>query len=127
MFRPGDFERARDRVGEVMGIKASDGGEETVKRLRSVQRCWCSRLCRISMARLSRGDFVVVLARRVETDEGSAVDMVICGLLELLGRFLKCRANVSVATSEQQRKTCHSQIVVEGRNLAYESWKHFHF
>ena len=79
MLRPGDFERARDRVGEVMSVEVSDGGEETVKSFKSVQRCWCWRLWRISMAKLSRGDLVVVLARRVEIEEGSVVDMVMYG------------------------------------------------
>lgn len=83
----GDFERVRececdlDRVGDVVGVESAlwneeGDGEETVKSFRSVQRCWCWRLWRISMARDSRGDLVVVVVRRVDIALGVRVDIV---------------------------------------------------
>src|SRR5690348_7183593 len=76
VLRAGDFERVRERVGDVVGVEVLDEGDETVKSFKSVQRCWCWRLWRISMARDSRGDLVVGFERRVDIAELSKVSRV---------------------------------------------------
>lgn len=83
LFRAGDLERARARDGEVVGVLVFEDedpvGGETVKSLRSFQRCWCWRLWRISIASASRGDLVVAFEVKMEIAEGWRPVMLDCG------------------------------------------------